>query len=75
MIFIAHRGLITGPDFEKENKVATIDFAIKDGFDAEVDLWVLDNKLYLGHDLKDIEEISKKIISTVQNVTSAKLRS
>ena len=38
MIFIAHRGLITGPDLEKENKVATIDFAIKEGFDAEVDL-------------------------------------
>jgi len=63
MIFIAHRGLITGPDIEKENKVATIDFAIKEGFDVEVDLWVLDNKLYFGHDLKDIEKISFEYIS------------
>jgi hypothetical protein len=63
MIYIAHRGLIFGPDYEKENKVSTIDFALDNGFDVELDLWVIDHKLYLGHDFKDIKKISFGYIS------------
>ena len=58
MIYIAHRGLICGPDYEKENKVTTIDAALINGFDVELDLWVVDKKIYLGHDFERIVEIN-----------------
>lgn len=46
---ISHRGNLSGktPD---ENKPAYIDTAISEGFDVEVDVWLVDNKWYLGHD-------------------------
>jgi glycerophosphoryl diester phosphodiesterase len=50
MKFIAHRGLINGPDSSIENKPETIDLAISLGFDVEVDVWLIDNQLCLGHD-------------------------
>ena len=63
MIYIAHRGLMFGPDYEKENKVTTIDLALINGFDVELDLWVLDKKLYLGHDLEVAVQISLDYIT------------
>ena len=62
MIYIAHRGLIFGPDCEKENKVTTIDSTLIDGFDVELDLWVIDKSLYLGHDLEGTVKISLEYI-------------
>lgn len=50
MKLIAHRGLTRGPNKHLENRPATIMSAIEQGFDCEVDLWVFDNRLYLGHD-------------------------
>lgn len=50
MIFISHRGNIDGKDTNKENSPEFILDAIKLGFDVEIDLWVKDNVLYLGHD-------------------------
>lgn len=50
MRIISHRGLLDGPDSELENRPAQIMSALDEGFDAEVDLWVVDGKLYLGHD-------------------------
>lgn len=50
MKLIAHRGLIYGPDRELENKESTINFALQQGFDCEVDVWYVDNNWYLGHD-------------------------
>jgi len=57
MIFIAHRGLIHGPNLNKENRLSTIEIAIKKGFDVEIDIWVIDNKIYLGHDNKNLVKI------------------
>lgn len=58
MIFIAHRGNTRGTtqayicDDEPtpENHPDYIDQAIKEGFDVEVDVWVLQGRYFLGHD-------------------------
>lgn len=50
MLKIAHRGNISGPKPELENSPEYLLKAIIAGFDVEVDLWVLDGKLSLGHD-------------------------
>ena len=49
-IFISHRGNLNGPNLERENSPDYIDEALNAGFDVEVDLWVIDKKLWLGHD-------------------------
>ena len=50
MIYIAHRGLFMGPDKKKENQPQQIRLALELGYHCEVDLWVLNDTLYLGHD-------------------------
>lgn len=50
MIIIAHRGNIDGPNPTKENTIQYIEDAIASGFDVEIDLWVQDDNLFLGHD-------------------------
>ena len=49
-VLIAHRGLLDGPSLEMENNPEVILEAIKHGFDCEVDLWVVGQDLFLGHD-------------------------
>ena len=50
MILIAHRGNLIGSNPEKENSISYIQEALDKGFDAEIDVWVIDDKIYLGHD-------------------------
>lgn len=50
MLIIAHRGLIHGPDKQTENHPEYIELALSLGFAAEVDLWVKNSILMLGHD-------------------------
>ena len=50
MILIAHRGNTTGPQPEQENKLNYIEDAILSGFDVEVDVWLFEGNLFLGHD-------------------------
>ena len=50
MIYIAHRGLINGPDKNKENHPSQIKEALSKGYDAEVDVWFKDGDWFLGHD-------------------------
>jgi hypothetical protein len=50
MKYIAHRGLVDGPNKQFENQPSRINNALKSGYDAEIDLWVVDDRLYLGHD-------------------------
>lgn len=50
MILISHRGNINGRFESRENDPSYIDVAIKEGFDVEVDVWYINNGLYLGHD-------------------------
>lgn len=48
--FISHRGNLSGPATSMENRPDYIDYAIRRGFDVEVDMWYKDRNLYLGHD-------------------------
>lgn len=50
MILISHRGNTLGKLEPFENKPDYIDKAIEYGFDVEVDVWVKNNVLFLGHD-------------------------
>jgi len=50
MIKISHRGNISGPKPEYENNPAYIQDALKLGYDVELDVWLIDNDLFLGHD-------------------------
>jgi len=50
MILISHRGNIDGKIPELENKPSYIEDAIKLGFDVEIDIWMIEGILLLGHD-------------------------
>lgn len=50
MKFISHRGNISGKNTDEENRPSAILNAISLGYDCEIDLWLENNKLYLGHD-------------------------
>lgn len=52
---ISHRGNITKPIPERENKPSYIDAAIQLGYKVEVDLRYISNKLWLGHDQPEVE--------------------
>ena len=54
-ILISHRGNLTGKQPELENTPDYINAALAAGFKCEVDVFCHDNKLYLGHDLAQIE--------------------
>lgn len=53
MKFIAHRGLLNGPDSNVENTPDQINLAISKGFDVEIDVWYIDSQIFLGHDRPD----------------------
>lgn len=55
MLIIAHRGNLSGCNPDKENNPEYLDIAINNGFDVEIDLRVIDDKLFLGHDLPQYE--------------------
>lgn len=50
MRFIAHRANLYGPNPETENTLESIQKCIELDFDFEIDLWVIDDELFLGHD-------------------------
>ena len=50
MILISHRGNTNGPKPELENNPKYIKESLTNGFHVEVDVWKLEDKLYLGHD-------------------------
>jgi hypothetical protein len=50
MKLIAHRGLVNGPNADLENDPIQIQLALEQGFDCEIDLRIVDDKFYLGHD-------------------------
>jgi hypothetical protein len=50
MRLISHRGNIDGRISELENLPTYVDNAINLGYEVEVDAWVIEKKIYLGHD-------------------------
>lgn len=55
MKIISHRGNLFGKINEKENHPNYIDAAISSGYDVEIDIWLRDEKFYLGHDFPQYE--------------------
>lgn len=53
MILISHRGNLNGRMTEKENHPDYVDEAINLGYDVEIDIWVVDGYIFLGHDYPD----------------------
>jgi hypothetical protein len=75
MIIIAHRGNTDGPNPKRENEPFYIDLAIDKGFVAEIDVWYIENTLYLGHDKPEhvvepywITERREKLIIHQKNI-------
>lgn len=62
MILISHRGNLNGRMVDLENTPEYIDLAISKGFDVEIDVWLVDGKIYLGHDSPETE-ITKSFLS------------
>lgn len=49
-LWILHRGLKNGPDKALENRESLLWDRIKEGWDVEVDCWMKDGIVWLGHD-------------------------
>ncbi len=50
MIMISHRGNLTGPRPNLENRPEYIQTALSKGYYVEVDVWMRNEKILLGHD-------------------------
>jgi hypothetical protein len=50
MILISHRGNINGPNPARENSPYYVMEAIVMGYNVEIDVWLIDGTLFLGHD-------------------------
>jgi hypothetical protein len=50
MILIAHRGNIYGRNEGRENTPTYIIEALLQGYDVEIDVWYINDELFLGHD-------------------------
>ena len=68
MIYISHRGNLSGINKDLENHPQQIDKAICGGFDVELDLWFDNGQLYLGHDRPDYMIDDKFLIERSQNI-------
>ena len=66
MILISHRGNISGPNLDKENRPEYIQQALNEGYNVEIDVWYQDQGWFLGHDkpqhLINIEYLKKSNI-------------
>ena len=54
-ILISHRGNINGKIEKEENKPSYIEEEISLGYDVEIDVWVKEGKIFLGHDAPEYE--------------------
>lgn len=50
MILIAHRGNINGPNPSQENNPSYVEMALQSGYHIEIDVWLIESQLFLGHD-------------------------
>ncbi len=50
MILISHRGNLQGPNKSRENSTSQIDLVLSLGLDCEIDVWIINKEIFLGHD-------------------------
>jgi len=55
MKLISHRGNVFGPNPQRENTESYILEALELGYDCEIDVWIINNTLWLGHDQPEIQ--------------------
>ena len=55
VIVISHRGNIGGPNHSLENNPEQIKKAFSAGYNVEVDVWLIKDRIYLGHDKPEYE--------------------
>ena len=68
MKIISHRGNLNGSNPKTDKTPEQIDFALKKGFDVEVDLWKINDKIFLGHDEPHNEVSMKWLENRKQNL-------
>jgi hypothetical protein len=75
MLLISHRGNLDGSNISTENTIPQIVKAIGEGFDVEIDVRVINNEWYLGHDhhqypvrVQFLKEFSDKLWCHAKNV-------
>jgi len=61
--WILHRGLMNGPNPELENKEPLLKQRIAEGWDVEIDLWIHENQIWLGHDSPESLLVDHSILS------------
>ncbi len=66
MRIIAHRGNLYGPDEANENSPAQILRALDKGFDAEIDVRVVSNQIFFGHDYPQYECPERFLLSIIE---------
>lgn len=49
-LFISHRGNLSGPNPSRENQPSYIQETLDLGYNVEVDVWMIQDTFYLGHD-------------------------
>ena len=67
LISIAHRGNISGPNKELENRLSQIEKCFDLGLEVEVDIWYVDG-WYLGHDAPEEKIKSSWIQSEISKL-------
>tara|TARA_A100001515_G_C4557956_1_gene205634 strand:+ start:105 stop:536 length:432 start_codon:yes stop_codon:yes gene_type:complete len=55
VILISHRGNVSGRNINKENRPDYIKDALRAGYHVEIDVWLVDDKFFLGHDRPEYE--------------------
>jgi len=71
-LFIAHRGNTDGPNPSRENHPSYIQEALDKGYFVEVDVWLQNGKLSLGHDCPQYETTIEFLRSSDYIVCHAK---
>ena len=66
MKIIAHRANINGPSSKNENQKSSIKNCLDLGYDVEIDIRLIDDKLYLGHDKPELI-ITKEELLEIKN--------
>ena len=71
MILYSHRGNIIGKEVGLENQPDYINFALKCGFNVEIDVHYIDDKFYLGHD-EPLYEVDESYLENSKLICHAK---
>ena len=61
MFYISYQGIYDGKDYEYANTPDQINKALRAGFSCNIDVWRIDNKLYVGNRQPTIEVTDKYI--------------